>query len=83
MLLRSIISKHLFQILYIKIHDFYKIIKQYPNEWSHLDRCISEFAPIFDDMFHNYVKKHTDVRIVSILITALCNRMIIQFPEFF
>ncbi|XP_030020261.2 uncharacterized protein LOC115440191 [Manduca sexta] len=48
------------EILYIRIQDFFNIIKRYPNEWMYFENCIQEFRPVFDEMCQSYVRKHRD-----------------------
>ncbi|XP_060803400.1 uncharacterized protein LOC106129229 [Amyelois transitella] len=48
------------EIIHIRVTDFNNIMKRYPHEWVYLTNTIKEFTSQFDEIYDNYIIKHSD-----------------------
>ncbi|XP_045487137.1 uncharacterized protein LOC110995240 [Pieris rapae] len=50
------------EILYLKVIDFFHVLKNYPNEHDHFEFCVERYMSKYDKMVQDYVKKYKDYR---------------------
>ncbi|CAK1556427.1 unnamed protein product [Leptosia nina] len=76
--LRTLYASTECEVLYMKVIDFFHILKSYPNEWSFFDVCLEKYMPVYDKMVEDYVKKYKDLAYYNskgLLITDLSERL--------
>ncbi|XP_072948799.1 uncharacterized protein [Epargyreus clarus] len=58
--LRTLIAYTECEILYIKVQDFFTILKHYPTEWAYFETCIKRVSISYKTLYADYFKKHRE-----------------------
>ncbi|XP_038210062.1 uncharacterized protein LOC119830942 [Zerene cesonia] len=74
--LRTVYAYTECEVLYVRVRDFFNILKHFQNEVINFETCIDKFGPIYDKMLGDQLKKYLayyDER--GLLITDLSKRL--------
>ncbi|CAG4956404.1 unnamed protein product [Colias eurytheme] len=55
--LRTVYAYTECEVLYVKVRDFFNILKHFPNEVIHFEMCLEKFGPTYDKMLGDHIKK--------------------------
>ncbi|XP_045498248.1 uncharacterized protein LOC123696222 [Colias croceus] len=56
--LRTVYAYTECEVLYVKVRDFFNILKHFPNEVIHFEMCLEKFGPTYDKMLGDHIKKY-------------------------